>query len=70
MMQAHCFRFNFIFVTVIIFVKMVSDVQEKKLLWEKQKSDEAIQKMKNANFRCWIKTHKRMKWRLALRIAS
>ena len=22
-MQAHCFRFNFIFVTVIIFVKMV-----------------------------------------------
>ena len=33
-------------------------------------TDEATEKMKNANFRCWIKTHKRMKWRLALRIAS
>ena len=26
--------------------------------------------MKNANIRCWIKTHKRMKSRLASRIAS
>ena len=32
--------------------------------------DEAIEKMKNANIRCWIRTHQRMKWRLALRIAS
>ena len=33
-------------------------------------TDEAIEKMENAKIRCWIKTHKRMKWRLPLRIAS
>ena len=26
--------------------------------------------MEDAKIRCWIKTHKRMKWRIALRIAS
>ena len=26
--------------------------------------------MDDAKIRCWIKTHKRMKWRMALRIAS
>ena len=31
---------------------------------------EAMGKMENAKIRCWIKTRKRMKWRLALRIAS
>ena len=36
----------------------------------KRSTDEAIEKMENAKIRCWIKTHKRMKWRLALRIAS
>ena len=35
----------------------------------KRSTDEAIKQMKNANIRCWIKTHQRMKWRLALRIA-
>ena len=33
-------------------------------------TDEATEKMENAKIRCWIKTHKRLKWRLALRIAS
>ena len=32
-------------------------------------TDEAVEKMENKKIRCWIKTHKRMKWRLALRIA-
>ena len=36
----------------------------------KRSTDEAIEKMESAKIRCWIKTHKRMKWRLALRIAS
>ena len=31
---------------------------------------EAMEKMENAKIRCWNKTHKRMKWRLALRIAN
>ena len=26
--------------------------------------------MDDAKIRCWIKTHKRMKWRMALRVAS
>ena len=33
-------------------------------------TDEAMEKMENAKIRCWNKTHKRMKWRLALRIAT
>ena len=36
----------------------------------KRSTDEAIEKMENAKIRCWIKTHERMKKRLALRIAS
>ena len=29
-----------------------------------------MEKMENAKVRCWNKTHKRMKWRLSLRIAT
>ena len=36
----------------------------------KKSTDEAMEKMDDAKFRCWIKTHKRMKWRMALRIAT
>ena len=36
----------------------------------KRSTEEAIDKMDDAKIRCWIKTHKRMKWRMALRIAS
>ena len=35
----------------------------------KRSTDEAVEKMGNAKIRCWNKTQKRMKWRLALRIA-
>ena len=36
----------------------------------KRSTDEAMEKMENAKIRCWNKTHKGMKWRLALRTAS
>ena len=36
----------------------------------KRSTEEAIDKMDDAKIRCWIKTHKRMKWRMALRISS
>ena len=38
--------------------------------YRKRSTDEAMEKMENAKIRCWNKTHKRMKWRLALRIAT
>ena len=31
----------------------------------KRSTDDATEKMKNAKIRCWNKTHKKMKWRLA-----
>ena len=37
---------------------------------KKRSTDEVIDEMEDAKIRCWIKTHKRMKWRMALRIAS
>ena len=30
----------------------------------------AVEKMKAAKIPCWIETHRRMEWRLAMRIAS
>ena len=36
----------------------------------KRSADEVIDKMEDAKIRSWNKTHKRMKWRMALRIAS
>ena len=36
----------------------------------KRSTDEAMERMKKAKIQCWIKTHGRMKWRFALRIAS
>ena len=44
--------------------------EEEWIEYIKRSTDEAIEKMENAKIRCWNKTHKRMKWRLALRIAS
>ena len=44
--------------------------EEEWIEYIKRSTDEANEKMKNAKSRCWIKTHKRVKWRLALRIAS
>ena len=36
----------------------------------KRSTDEAMELMKTAKIQCGIKTHSRMKWRLAMRIAS
>ena len=36
----------------------------------KRSTEEATERMKTAKIQCWIKTHRRMKWRLAMRIAS
>ena len=36
----------------------------------KRSIDEATQRMKTAKIQCWIKAHRRMKLRLAMRIAS
>ena len=36
----------------------------------KRSTNEAIEKMGNEKIRCWNKTHKKLKWRLALRIAT
>ena len=41
--------------------------EEEWIEYVKRSTDEAIEKLENAKIRCWIKTHKRMKWRLALR---
>ena len=36
----------------------------------KRSTDEAMEKMESAKIRCWSKTHKKYKWKLALRIAT
>ena len=36
----------------------------------KRSTNEAMEKMENEKIRCWNKTHKKMRWRLALRIAT
>ena len=36
----------------------------------KRSTDEAMESMKTAKLQCWIKTYRRMKWRLAMRLAS
>ena len=36
----------------------------------KRSTNEAMERMGNEKIRCWNKTHKKMKWRLAMRIAT
>ena len=36
----------------------------------KRSTDEARERMKTAEIQCWIKTHRRTKWILVMRIAS
>ena len=36
----------------------------------KRSTEEAMEKMESAKMLCWNKTHKKMKWKLALRIAT
>ena len=44
--------------------------EEERIDYMKRSTDEAMEKMENARIRCWNKNHKRLKRRLALRIAS
>ena len=44
--------------------------EEEWIEYTRRSTDEAIEKMENAKIRFCIETHKRMKWRLALRVAS
>ena len=44
--------------------------EEEWMEYMKRGTHDAIDEMEDAKIRCWIKTHKRMNWRLALRIAS
>ena len=36
----------------------------------KRSTEDAMEKMERAKIRCWDRTHKKMKWTLALRIAT
>ena len=45
-------------------------IEEEEWIEYIKNTDETIEKMENAKIRCWNRTHKRMKWRLALRTAS
>ena len=36
----------------------------------KRSTEEAMEKVESAKIRCWTKIHKKMKWKLALRIAT
>ena len=36
----------------------------------KRSTEDAMEKMAHAKIRCWNRTHKKMKWKLALRIAT
>ena len=38
--------------------------------YTKRSTEEAIEKMESAKIRCWNKTHQKMKWKLAQRIAT
>ena len=44
--------------------------EEDSIEYTKRSTEEAIEKMESAKIRCWNKTHKKMKWKLALRIAT
>ena len=50
--------------------KWTTELEEENWIdYIKSSTEEAIDKMDDAKIRCWIKTHERIKWRMALRIA-
>ena len=44
--------------------------EEEWIEYMKRSKEAAIERMKTAKIQCWIKTHRRMKWRSAMRIVS
>ena len=48
-----------------------SEIEEEDWIdYMKRSTDEAMERMKTAKIQCWIKTHRRMKWRLVMTNAS
>ena len=45
-------------------------IEEDWIEFIKRSTEDAMEKMERAKIRCWNRTHKKMKWKLALRIAS
>ena len=48
----------------------VIEEEEDWIEYKKRSTDDAMDKMERAKIRCWNRTHKKMKWKLALRIAT
>ena len=44
--------------------------EEERINYMKRSTKEVEEQMKKAKITCWIETHRKMKWRLAMRIAS
>ena len=44
--------------------------EEEWIDYTKRSTVDALEKMEHAKIRCWNRTHKKMKWKLALRIAT
>ena len=48
-----------------------ADIEEEDWIeYMKRSTEKAMERMKTAKIQCWIKTHRRMKWRSVMRIAS
>ena len=45
-------------------------VEEDWIEYIKRSTEDAMEKMERAKIRCWNRTHKKMKWKLALRIET
>ena len=44
--------------------------EEQWIEYMKRSTEKAVEKMKAATITCWMETHRRMKWRLAMSVAS
>ena len=51
-------------------IDTISIEEEDWIEYIKRSTEEAIEKMERAKIRCWNKTHRKMKWKLALRIET
>ena len=53
--------------------KILTRLRLKKRIWIdyiRRSTADAIDKMEHARIRCWNKTHRKIKWKLALKIAT
>ena len=56
--------------TAITFMNDTDEEIDAEIEEEDWIADEAMERMNTPKIQCWIKTHRRMKWRLAMRIVS